>query len=142
MAARHETHATGPFISMEEALMSRPLAIAAVLFHGSFTSTIYEASRNNPEILALATKVQILPQDGFGQEDARLEVTFADQRRIEEAGALDPTDVHLTLSGATEKFHRLARAALGEERIAKVADLVGQAETLPDISEVAHLLAT
>ena len=140
-AARPETRVPGPFISMEQALLSRPLAIAAVLHHGTLTPAIYEASRGDREVLDLAAKVQIMGQEDLGPEEARLEVTLSNGQHIEHQGGLDPATVYLTLPAAVAKFHRLVGGILEEERAAQVVDLVAGAETLDDVSGLARLLA-
>lgn len=58
----------GPFENIDQAIASKPFAIAAILRNASFTSEVYRAQLRSPEILELAQRVDIRGADEWSDE--------------------------------------------------------------------------
>lgn len=58
----------GPFENIDQAIASKPFAIAAILRNASFTSHVYQSQLRSPEIEALARRVQVTGSDEWVDE--------------------------------------------------------------------------
>lgn len=76
------TLAAGPYTHVEETLTNKPFGIASMLLSGRLDITAIKDGLNNPDIVALAQKIQMFGDEDFGEHDARIEVTLAGGRTL------------------------------------------------------------
>ncbi|HEX7126067.1 MAG TPA: MmgE/PrpD family protein [Thermodesulfobacteriota bacterium] len=58
----------GPYVNIDQAIASKPFAIAAILKNHGFTSDVYRTQLQSPELLELARRVRVRGCDAWNDE--------------------------------------------------------------------------
>ncbi len=114
----------GPFDTTVQALASTAFATAAMLVYGDLEYDVSHARRADPAILRLAQCVTVEPTDEGGWQDATVEVTLDDGRRIVHRAAEAPRQwlFQNAATGTRVLESRMAACGLGTgsgERLAR-----------------------
>ena len=130
----------GPFTSVDQCLISKPFAIAAILKTGDLTAETLVSGVSDPELCALAGKIVLREVDDLAGWNMRLSITFNDGKRIEaDSEDLDLSQVHLGWQDAAAKFLKGARGVLGAEQAELLVRHIGGLESISDIAAVTAL---
>jgi 2-methylcitrate dehydratase PrpD len=130
----------GPFTSVDQCLISKPFAIAAILKTGDLTAETLVSGVSDPELCALAGKIVLREVDDLAGWNMRLSITLNHGKRIEADGKdLDLSQVHLGWPDAAAKFLKGARGVLGAEQAELLVRHIGGLENISDIAAVAAL---
>jgi 2-methylcitrate dehydratase PrpD len=122
----------GPFESMDQCLVSKPFAIAAVLKNAAFDIDIVRAEKDNPEITELAHKIHLEQLEKVSPLSVEIELQDGTVLKGEGLKTVQQ-DIYLNLSRACEKFIKMASSRLGEGRAKQIIDLVSRMEELESI---------
>ena len=129
---------TGPFKTIEQALMSAPFAVATALVYGRYDWPTVENAFGNPDVDALAKKVLMHGVMGAGRkryESASVDVTLSDGRQLSMASdSLPPGLVKLTWDEEVEKFLRMTAPNLDSKTQAAIIAEIRELEQRPDLS--------
>lgn len=131
----------GPFANQFQAQMSAKFCLAAALLRKMVSSpTLYTQHYDDPEILALAKKVELVAEEGREDLKPRIEVLMKDGRKY--ATEEDGLDKFVpTREMMEEKFMRLASDFLGKERAAEVVNTVINLDALDNINTLTQKLS-
>lgn len=131
----------GPLVTVQEARMSIPFAVASVLVLGGLGDGNF-AAFDDPRIGRLAARVTLRRDPGMEaafplRQQARVAISLTSGRRLstflEDLPDFGPDDVRA-------RFRRCAAAALGRARAAELEEAVTTLESLPDAARIAALL--
>ena len=134
--------------STEEAQYSLPYPLAAALVHGRLgVSELTGTALQNPVVLQLCDRVELIEDATFNQRFpanrfARVEIETEDGNLFD-SGEVEPnweasdpaSDLELI-----EKFRRLSREQLPDDRSAELEQLVWDCDKLPDIIKLLSLV--
>jgi len=134
--------------STEEAQYSLPYPLAAVLVHGRLgVSELSGTALQDPVVLQLCDRVELIEDATFNQRFpakrfAQVEIETEDGNLFD-SGEVEPnweasnppSDLELR-----EKFRRLSREQLPDERAAELEQLLWRCEKLPDIIRLLSLV--
>ncbi len=126
--------------------MAYSLALCLVRGGNELRDYIDSALWTDPRIVALAMKVRVHGDPAMVGERrfaARVEVLLEDGRRlvVDEPWRKGSTRLPFSAAELEAKFRSLASAVLDEAGMRRVLDTVARLEELPDLSELAELLA-
>lgn len=125
--------------------VSLQYSVAEALYHGALGKTAYSAeSRANPEILALARRVEyrVDPEyPGPGRFKGAVKITLRDGREFEEIEEYNRGSAEnpMTYEELRAKFDENARGFLSRPDRDHLADQVGRLETIPTAKLLIHL---
>jgi len=131
----------GPFNTIDQALISKPFAIAAVLIEGNLTFDTVKRLQRDPELERLAKAIKLKEAEDINGWNLRMEIEM-DDGTIHRGDGKDIDHSHLYLSWkmATEKFRLLAEPTLGRRRVTRIIDLVGNLEAQEGVEKITQLL--
>ncbi len=129
-----------PSALIDQCLISKPFAIAAILKTGDLTADTLVSGVSDAELCALAGKIVLREVDDLAGWNMRLSITLNHGKRIEADGKdLDLSQVHLGWPDAAAKFLKGARGVLGAEQAELLVRHIGGLENNSDIAAVAAL---
>lgn len=132
----------GPFHTIDQALISKPFAIAAILIEGNLTFDTVKRLQRDPELERLAMAVKLKEADDINGWNLRMEIEMEDGTIHRGDGTdIDHSHLYLSWKMATEKFRQLAEPTLGEQRVSNIIKLVGRLEELDGVEKITRLLA-
>ena len=130
----------GPFSNQFQAQMSTQFCLAAALLGKPVDTPAYFVNHyQDPEVLALARKVELVPEKGRDWLNPRIEVLLLDGA----AHSLEAdcrSELVPDRKDAEKSFMAYAGNALGHERAAEVVTTVLNLDRLPNVAALARLL--
>lgn len=131
----------GPFNTIDQALISKPFAIGAVLIEGNLTFNTVKRLQKDPELERLAKAIKLKEADDINGWNLRMEIEMEDGTIHRGDGKdIDHSHLYLSWKMATEKFRLLAEPTLGKRRVSNIIKLVGSLETLEGVDGITKLL--
>jgi 2-methylcitrate dehydratase PrpD len=131
----------GPFTTIDQCLISKPFAIAAILKTGDLTVESLVDGVNNRELLALAARIELREVDDLTGWNMRMSIQMQDGKRFDGDGRdIDMAQVHLGWKDACEKFLKTADRIIGVTRAAQLIDRIGSLENVAGAAEIATLI--
>jgi 2-methylcitrate dehydratase PrpD len=133
---------SGPFETVDQALLSKPFSIAAAVKTGDLQTQAYLDFLDDPEIAELARKVIIEEDPGIDFVDAEVEFTLKDGSVIRgDKSALDPSSYALSREAAGEKFRQMSAPVLSPAASSRVVEAVFHLEHLSSLTGFGDLLS-
>lgn len=131
----------GPFHTIDQALISKPFAIAAILIEGNLTFDTVKRLQRDPELERLAKAVKLKEAHDINGWNLRMEIEMEDGTIHRGDGKdIDHSHLYLSWKMATEKFRLLAEPTLGKRAVTNIVDLVGRLEELDGVDRITRLL--
>lgn len=132
----------GPFKTIDQCLISKPFAIAAVIIAGNMTfDTVCKLQRAGA-LNDLTSKIELAEVAGIDGWDLRMDIELDDGTVLHGDGNdIDRRHLYLDWELATEKFRALASEKLGTRRAEEVIALVGGLEKLSDVGAITTRLS-
>lgn len=131
----------GPFETIDQALISKPFSIAAVLIEGNLTFDTVKRLQRDPQLERLAKAVKLTEADDINGWNLRMEIEMEDGTIHRGDGKdIDHSHLYLSWQMATEKFRLLAEPTLGKRRVSGIIKLVGSLEELDGVDKITKLL--
>jgi 2-methylcitrate dehydratase PrpD len=130
----------GPYDTIDQAILSKPWAVAAIVKHGTLIGAHYE-QMNDPELLRLVRAVTIEGVEGWNSFDCGVRITLRDGTVIE--GGSELVDRDLFFPGHTALLSRIAKMTEGQiapGRLAEIAETVTRLDDAERISTLTGLL--
>lgn len=135
---------SGPYENIDQAIASKPFAIAALLRNASFTSEVYRSQLTSPEILALARRVRVTGSDEWSDEwrclvnivtkDGR---TFTGDEKMVERSIFYPDSRQIV-----EKFRAMVSETPFGSRCSEIASLVFSLDSATTVKPLTSALAS
>jgi 2-methylcitrate dehydratase PrpD len=127
----------GPFHTIDQCLISKPFAIAAVIINGNMTFDTVCKLQRAPALNALTAKIELKEVAGIDGWDLRMEIELDDGTVLRGDGNdIDRRHLYLGWDLATEKFRSLAAGKLGARRAEEIIALVGGLEKLASVEPI------
>lgn len=127
----------GPYHSVDQCLISKPFAVAAILKNGALDIDIVRREQTNPEITELARKIHLEEVKGVSGWSLSMEIEMEDGTVFRGDGTnIDQSHIYLNREPAAEKFMRMAERKLGLDRAAQIVDLVFRLEELDGVAPI------
>ena len=131
----------GPFHSIDQCLISKPFAIAAVIIAGNMTFDTVCKLQRAKELNALAGKIELAEIAGIDGWDLRMDIELDDGTVVRGDGKdIDQRHLYLDWELAAEKFRVLAGQKLGARAAEEIIALVGGMEKLTSMKPVTKRL--
>jgi len=131
----------GPFSTVDQCLISKPFAIAAILKTGDLTVESLVDGVNDSELLALAGKIELREVDDLSGWNMRMSIQMRNGKSFDGDGRdIDMSQVNLDWKDAREKFLRTADRIIGATRAAQLVDRIGSLENAAHAAEIAALI--
>ncbi len=131
----------GPFHTIDQCLISKPFAIAAVIIAGNMTFDTVRKLQGAKELNALTGKIELAEMAGIDGWDLRMDIELDDGSVLHGDGKdIDQRHLYLDWDLATEKFRALAAGKLGEKAAEEIIALVGGLEKLDSMEAITHRL--
>lgn len=131
----------GPFTTVEQALVSCPFAVAAVLLYGRYDRQSVTRGLGDPALDALAARIHVDGVATWGLTDGSVTIVLRDGRALSAtADDLPRHLVHPDWSAATDKFRRLTAGVLEPDHAAAVVDAVDGLAEAPETTGLVRLL--
>ncbi len=133
----------GPFRTADEALLSKPFALGAVVVHRDLQAETYRDHLNDPNILRVARSVELTADDGLGALDTEIRIAMKDGSVFEgDLESIDLGDFFPSRDRMIGKFRFLAGRRLDSSRIEAIIERVLNLEKVNRIEDLTTLLAT
>jgi 2-methylcitrate dehydratase PrpD len=130
----------GPFQTVEQALLSKPFSIAAVVKNKDLQTHQYLTQLNDQNILNLAQKVISEVDQSMDPLDSRLEFVLRDGRIIKgDKTEIDMSRYELNKGTAIEKFKSMSSHVLSRDLSSKIGKSVFELENISNISKFTGL---
>lgn len=131
----------GPFETIDQCLLSKPFAIAAILMTGNLTYGSILKLQRNPALETLAKKVDLEESADMTGWNLKMDIELEDGSELHGDGAdIDQSHLYLSWDAAVEKFRAHTQRKLGQKSTEKIIELVGNFEQLDDVGSVTRLL--
>jgi len=131
----------GPYHTIDQCLISKPFAIAAILIDGNLTFNTVKRFQHAPELERLARLVRLQEATDIDGWNLRMEVEMDDGTIYRGDGRdIDHSHLYLSWNMATEKFRLLAEPGLGSRAVNRIIDLIGNLEDLDGVEKITALL--
>ncbi len=131
----------GPFHTIDQCLISKPFAIAAVIIAGNMTFDTVRKLQRAAELNALAGKIELAEVAGIDGWDLRMDIELADGTTLHGDGKdIDQRHLYLDWGLATEKFRTLVGRKIGAKRAEEIIALVGGLEKLAGVEPITQRL--
>lgn len=131
----------GPFNTIDQALISKPFAISAVLIEGNLTFSTVKRLQRDSELERLARVIELKEVDNINGWNLRMEIEMEDGTIHRGDGRdIDHSHLYLSWKMAVEKFRLLAEPTLGKRRVSSIIKLVGNLEDLEGVEKITKLL--
>jgi 2-methylcitrate dehydratase PrpD len=133
----------GPYDNIDQAIASKPFAIAAIVRNHGFTSEVYRTQLRDPELFALARRVRVNGSDGWNDEwRCHVLITLKDGKRFEgDERMVDRSIFYPDREGMLRKFDTMIAETPFRPRAKSIAVAVFDLESAVSIAPLAHLLA-
>ncbi len=129
----------GPFNTIDQAVLSKPFSIAAVLNYGDLTVDSYLSKLNNPELLNLAKKVGSTAVEEMEFLDTRIELRLKGGKVITgDQNLVDMANYTLDRERMVDKFCRLTSNHLKKEAAIDLVQLIFKLEEVSNLSEFSN----
>lgn len=116
---------TGPFNSIDQALLSKPFSIAAALKYKSVTVDRYLTDMNEPDLLQLAQKVYTTSREGMDYLDVEINISMKNGEKIKGDGSLVDKRNHMPgREQAGKKFCDLTAGMIDGDKAQGVVDAI------------------
>lgn len=118
---------TGPYSIINQAIVSIPSNVALALHHGKYEPELL-AEANQPEVVQIALKAQIIPDSGLQEYEAELEVLTTKGVYTEKIA--DPSELYFPTL-AQERVLLLKEApirGISPEKVSRLAGMIEQME--------------
>jgi 2-methylcitrate dehydratase PrpD len=130
----------GPFQTVEQALLSKPFSLAAVVINEDLQTHEYLTQLSNQDILNLAQKVVTEVDQSMDPLDCRLEFVLKGGRIIKgDKIKIDMSRYELNKGTAIEKFKSMSSQVLSGDLSSKIGKSVFELENSPNISKFTNL---
>jgi 2-methylcitrate dehydratase PrpD len=126
-----------PYINPLQARISAPFAVAAALLGHEVESYAYYERYADPEVAALAAKIELLPPVSGNTDHVRLEVDYDGETIVR--GGIEMETLRPTLDKLVRKFTILSRDVLGDAAN-EVLDTVMELDRIGNIDALTRLL--
>jgi 2-methylcitrate dehydratase PrpD len=131
----------GPFHTIDQCLISKPFAIAAVLMAGNMTIDTVRRLQKKRELVELTRRIELTEVEGINGWALEMAVEMEDGSTLRGTGKdIDLAHLYLKWDLACDKFRELTQARLGRERTEEVIDLVGRLEKLANVTPITRRL--
>lgn len=131
----------GPFHTIDQCLISKPFAIAAVIIAGNMTFDTVRRLQRAAELNALAGKIELEEVAGIDGWNLRMDIELDDGTTLRGDGKdIDQRHLYLGWELATEKFRALAGKKLGARSSEEIITLVGSMEKLDSVEPITKRL--
>jgi 2-methylcitrate dehydratase PrpD len=130
----------GPYRTIDQAILSKPWAVAAIVRYGTLIGAHY-AAMNDPELLRLVRLVTIEGVEGWNSFDCGVRITLRDGRVIEGGSELVDRDLFFPAQPALlARIARMTEGLIRPERLGEIAQVIARLDDLDDISTLTALL--
>jgi 2-methylcitrate dehydratase PrpD len=131
----------GPYHTIDQCVISKPFAIAALLIEGQLTFHVVKRLQRAPELESLAARVKLTEVSDIDGWNLRMEIEMDDGTIHRGDGSLiDHSHLYLSWPMACDKFRLLAEPTLGRRAVNRIIDLVGRLDELDGVERVTALL--
>jgi 2-methylcitrate dehydratase PrpD len=131
----------GPFHTIDQCLISKPFAIAAVLIAGNMSIDTVRRLQKKPELFALTQRIELTEVAGINGWALDMAIDLEDGTTVQGTGKdIDLDHLYLKWDLACEKFRELAAPHLGAARAEEVIDLVGRLDKLDSVTPITQRL--
>lgn len=132
----------GPFETIDQAIASKPFAIAAIVRNAGFTGEVYRTQLRDADLYALAQRVKVAGADDWEGWRCQVALHLTDGRTLEgDEGLVDQTIFYPDWRGIVAKFKSLAASAVPEEQADAIAEAVFALDQAPGVGPLVRLLA-
>jgi 2-methylcitrate dehydratase PrpD len=132
----------GPYHTIDQCFISKPFALAVILKTGDMTIARIASERSDPELLELAAKISLGEADDLNGWNLRMRIALDDGSLIEgDGGDIDPAQLRLSYSAASEKFLQITRDALDQDVARELIDCIAALEELSTVEPLSHLMS-
>ena len=127
----------GPFDTIDQCLISKPFAIAAVLIAGNMSIDTVRRLQKRKELLELTRKIELTEVDGIDGWALEMLIDMEDGTTLRGTSEdIDLAHLYLKWDLACEKFRQLTEPHLGQRRADEIIDLVGRMDTLDSVTPI------
>lgn len=132
----------GPFENIDQAIASKPFAIAAILRNASFTSHVYQSQLGSPEIQALARRVRVTGSDEWVDEwRCQVNVVLKDGSCFSgDERMVDRSIFYPNREQITGKFRAMVAGTPFESKSDKIASLAFSLDSMDRVSPLTAAL--
>ena len=131
----------GPFDTIDQCLISKPFAIAAVLIAGNMSIDTVRRLQKSRELNALTRKIELAEVAGIDGWALEMAIEMDDGSTFRGTGEdIDLDHLYLNWDLACDKFRELAEPHLGRKRAGEIIELVGALEQLDSVTPITQRL--
>jgi 2-methylcitrate dehydratase PrpD len=131
----------GPFSAIDQALLSKPFSIAAILKYRDLGVDCYLSSLDDPEIGGLAKKVLVEDVEGMAFLDTKIEFELSGGRVISgDQGLIDMNKFSLDRESIVDKFCRLTSKVMDRKTSAEIVTSIFRLPEMSDVREFTEKL--
>jgi 2-methylcitrate dehydratase PrpD len=131
----------GPFETIDQAIASKPFAIAAIVLTGGFTSEVYQSRLRDPDLLALARRVRVRGADDWEGWRCHVLIRLADGRVLTgDERLVDRAIFYPDRAGITAKFKTMVAGVVPQARADAIAAAAFALDRAPDVEALVGLL--
>src|SRR5688572_3197782 len=131
----------GTYNTIDQCLISKPFAIAAVLIAGNMSIDTVRRLQKNSELYDLTRKIALAEVEGIDGWELEMTIEMNDGTTLRGSGEdIDLEHLYLKWDLACEKFMQLTQEHLGAGRAQQIIELVGRLDKLDSVTPVTQLL--
>lgn len=133
----------GPYTNIDQAIASKPFAIAAIVRNHGFTSEVYRTQLGDSELLALARKVEVKGADDWHDEwRCHVRIRLRDGRQYEgDESMVDRSIFYPDRAGIARKFETMIRETPFGPRSTAIERRVFELDAAKTVDDLTVLLA-
>jgi len=130
----------GPFVTIDQALLSKPFSIAAALIFRDLTVDTYLSKLNSPELFNMAKKIKIQEKEDMGFLDYKIIIKLNNGKEIiGDQSLINPYNYNLNREMAEKKFCRISAHVLNKKKALKIVYNIFKLDEITNISEIFNL---
>lgn len=131
---------SGPFLTTEQALLSKPFALASIISTGALRVVTYR-NLDDPTIARLAGQVEVVGEVGMSLQDCVVEIRLKDGSVLSGDASLVGQAAHcFDREAAVGDFKAMTASAISGERQQTVIQRVLHLDELEDVTQLTTLL--
>lgn len=132
----------GPYENIDQAIASKPFAIAAIVRNAGFTSEVYRVQLRDPEIYALAQRVRAKGVDDWHDDwRCRVVITLKDGRSFEgDERMVERSIFYPNRAQITKKFNTMVGEVVGQAQRDAICTAVFGLDMAPRVGTLTGLL--
>lgn len=131
----------GPFVTIDQALLSKPFSIAAAIKFRDLTADMYLSKLNDPELGELSKKVFSKEVEGMGFLDIKIDIRLKNGKVMSgDQSLVDMANYTLDRNRTVDKFCRLTSNVLEKDKAIKTVNAIFDLSNMANLAELSKML--